>query len=82
MTAKLSETKSGNLVQTFTLPDGVRHPATGFDSAPTFATLTTKNASRTVKHKKVGALESICVPGQPLASWRSSSRLRTASSRT
>lgn len=62
MTAKLSETKSGNLVQTFTLPNSVRHPIAGFDSAPTFATLTTKNQTTKVKGKKVGALESISCP--------------------
>jgi hypothetical protein len=82
MTAKLSETKSGNLVQTFTLPNNVRHPATGFDSTPTFATLTTKNATRKVKGKTVGALESISCPANHSRQLAIKFTLESGSSRT
>jgi hypothetical protein len=82
MTAKLSETKSGNLVQTFTLPNNVRHPLTGFDSAPTFATLTTKNLTRKVKGKTVGALESISCPANHSRQLAIKFTLENGSSRT
>lgn len=62
ITAKLSETKTGNLVQTFTLPNVLRHPITGYNSVPTFATVTTKNQTIKVKGKTVGALESTGCP--------------------
>jgi hypothetical protein len=82
MTAKLSETKRGNLVQTFTLPEIVRHPINGFDSAPTFATLTTRNLTTKVKGKKVGALESIACPPNHARQLAIKFTLENGSSRT
>lgn len=61
-TALLSETKSGNLVQSFTLPRSVRHPITGYDSRPTFASVTIPGETTKVKGKKVGLLESTSCP--------------------
>jgi hypothetical protein len=80
MTATLSE-HGGNLVQKFTLPNSVRHPIAGTDSAPIFATLTTKNATRTVKGKKVGALETTSCPANHVRQLAIKFTLENGSSR-
>jgi hypothetical protein len=65
--ATLTQTPKG-MVQTFTIPSEVRHPATGVDSAATFTTLATPakfktvKKSKTVKKHKVGLFESILCP--------------------
>lgn len=61
-TALLSETKSGNAVQTFTLPQSVRHPLNGYDSRPVFASVTIPGETTKVKGKKVGLFQSTACP--------------------
>jgi hypothetical protein len=59
--AGLKNTTKG-LVQTFTVPTELRHPATGFDAATTFATVTTPRHVRKVNGHKVGLFEAIACP--------------------
>jgi hypothetical protein len=56
------KTSRKGLVQTFTVPEELRHPASGFDSAATFATVISPKHVTKVKGHKVGLFESISCP--------------------
>jgi hypothetical protein len=82
ITAHLSETRGGNLVQTFTFPQSVRHPLTGSDSVPVFSTLNIPGGVTKVHGKKVGEIESVSCPPNHSRQLAIKFTLENGSSRT